>query len=128
MTIPIPSSELSNLRHFALISPIVIPGVSSIKIFVSESLLIASLILFQSLFCKFPLISLFNSICPTEAIILLANCSAPISILNIATPFLLDCAILIAKLRANAVFPIAGRAAIIISSLACKPLVILSKS
>ena len=62
ITIPKPLSLLANLRHFALISPIVIPGVSSIKRLVSESCAVASFSLFQSVFNKFPVLYLYPSI------------------------------------------------------------------
>ena len=128
ITIPRPSFDVESLLHLLLISPIVIPGVSSIYIWVSASWLIPSLNFLQSLLSSFPVLSLEPSICATDANIRFTNCSAFISRLNNATALSVVLAIFVATFKANAVLPIAGRAAIIINSFSCSPLVNLSIS
>ena len=97
---------------------------SSIKIPVSESgpILLASFA--QSSSSSFPVLTLLLSTIASLHKILFTICSFDISKLNIATGVFAFNAAFAAIFKANADFPIAGLAAISISSEPCRPAVL----
>ena len=113
-----------NFLHFVRMSITVTPGVSSITIFDSDSGPIADASFAQSSSSSFPVLILLESTIASLHNILFTNCSFDISRLNIATPAPPLIAAFAAKFSANAVFPIAGLAAINISSEPCNPAVL----
>ena len=108
-------SNLSFL-HFALISVIFIPGVSSIYISASESGPIASASFVQSFSSNLPVLTLLLSTIASLHKTLFTNCSLDISKLNTATGTFALTAAFVAIFSAKAVLPIAGLAAIRINS------------
>ena len=109
--------SIFNFLHFALISATVIPAVSSIKIpDDSDNSPDATASFSHSSSLMSPLETFWLSTIACEHRILLAHCSFDISKLNTTTGMLACTAAFVAIFSANAVFPIAGLAAINISS------------
>ena len=113
-----------NLLHFALISAIEIPGVSSMYIGASESGPSAVASFTQSSSSIFPVLILLLSTIASLQSILFTSCDLDISRLNITTGFFAFTAAYVAIFNANADFPIAGLAATKIKSELCKPAVL----
>ena len=116
-------SNLSFL-HFALISIIEIPGVSSMYISASESGPIVSASFTQSSSSSFPVLTLLLSTIASLQSILFTICSFDISKLKTATGTFAFVAALVAMFNANADLPIAGLAAIRIKSEPWNPAVL----
>ena len=111
-----------NFLHFALISPTVMPGVSSINIPADSAISPdATAIFCQSLSCRFPFSKSLLSTIACEHRILCAHCSFDISNENITTGTLALIATFVAIFRANADLPIAGLAANSINSVFFNP-------
>ena len=115
-------------RHFERTSATVTPGVSSIRIFASPTVLNLSAILSISVAPSSPVRSFCMLTPDSEAMIRMTTCSLLISRLNTATVAPSRMAAWAAILRANADLPVAGRPAIIIRSLRWSPLVSSSRS
>ena len=103
---------------------ILIPGVSSIYIFASDNGPIDPANFVQSSSSSFPVLTLLLSTIDSLHRILFTSCSFDISKLNTATGTFDFTAALVAMFSANAVFPIAGLAAISINSDLCNPAVL----
>ncbi len=122
-----PSCERS-FRHFEKICETLIIEVSSMKIFRSLKILQASFKLLRSSGSSFPETSFEPSIRPIEDKIRLTNDAPGISSEKIATAPGFLWATWLAKFKAKADFPIAGRAAKIIKSPGWNPFVMRSSS
>ncbi|EJX02960.1 hypothetical protein EVA_08933 [gut metagenome] len=122
-----PSCERS-FRHFEKICETLIIDVSSMKILRSLKILQASFKLFKSSGSSFPEINFEPSMRPIEDKIRLTRDAPGISSEKIATAPGLRWATWLAKFKASADLPIAGRAAKIIKSPGWNPLVMRSSS
>ena len=114
-------------RHLFLIPMTVMPGVSSMRMSASLRRSMTADIFIQSLLSSRPVRSRWESTPASMDSSLWESCILPISSEKIATLYPLIAA-LRATHRANAVLPMDGRAARMIRSDFCMPLVILSRS
>ena len=119
---------ITNLLHFALKSKIEREGVSSMKrgAFSNPETLLNSLCHSSSF--RVPFLNFSEEIRVSEAIILVMSCTDAISRENNAIGICCSTVIFLAMERMNAVFPIAGRAAMMMRSVGCQPPVSLSIS
>ena len=110
-----------NFLHFERISPILIPGVSSIIILEFPIILADSTMLAHSLSLKSPIRIFWELTIEFWERIRLISCSLDISKLKMATGILCLTATVSVTFNTNAVLPTDGRAAIRIKSDGCKP-------